>query len=203
MLIVLVALAGVGAFGVSRFLAPPATAPAFDGPRPAIGAGPPISHQESITVDMAVADYVAWSTTASLEQILQGSNGIPRVVRTDPLQGEWGDAGARRRVVLEDGHYSAEEILVNEPPRLFRYQVWGYTNFGRLMIDSAIGEFTFEDVDGMTEVTWTYSFYPTVGMVRPVLSSFVDGTWSEFMRNTLATMKAAAEAERSALGGAR
>lgn len=40
-------------------------------------------------------------------------------------------ASRRRRIVLDNGHFTAEEILVDEPD-LFRYIVFGYTNYAGL-----------------------------------------------------------------------
>jgi hypothetical protein len=47
-------------------------------------------------------------------------------------------------VVLDDGHYTAEEILVDQPDR-FGYMVSGYTGYRGLMIDHAIGDFRYAD----------------------------------------------------------
>jgi hypothetical protein len=95
-------------------------------------------------------------------------------------------------VVLEDGHFTAEEILVDEPD-LFRYIVWGYTNYARPMIDHAIGEFRYSDDRGKTHFTWTFSFQPRSVFARPLLSQFVSGTWAELMRNTLEVMRRGGE----------
>jgi hypothetical protein len=95
-------------------------------------------------------------------------------------------------VVLDDGHFAAEEVLLDQP-EVFRYLVWGYTNYARLMIDHAVGEFTYQDEGGKTRLTWTYSFRPRSAMVRPFLSRFVSGTWADLMRRTLQVMREGGE----------
>lgn len=201
MIILIVAAIGALALGVARFLAPPDVPPEYRGQRPEPIADGHITHRESILIDVPVGRYMEWVTGTSLEDVLQGSDDVPSVVRTEPVMGTWGEVGARRRVVLDDGHYVTEEILENDQPRIFRYEVWGYTNAGRLMIEYAVGEFKVDDEDGQTLVTWTYSFHPTVGIARPVLSSFVEGTWADFMRSVLTTYKVEAERYAQATAG--
>ena len=193
LMVAIAAAATVLAIGIGRFLAPPETPPAYSDAKPEAGTDGFVMHRESILIDVPLERYVEWSARVPLESILPGSDDIPRVIGTEPVNGEWGQVGARRRVVLEDGHYVAEEILANDTPRRFRYQVWGYTNVARLMIAYAIGEFILIEEDGKTRVAWTYSFQPTTGIARPLLTRFVGGAWADYMRAVLLTMRTAAE----------
>jgi hypothetical protein len=131
-----------------------------------------------------------------LNDLVVQSENLPSVTRTEVIRGSWDPdqdrAGARRRVVLDDGHFAAEEVLLDQP-EVFRYLVWGYTNYARLMIDHAVGEFTYQDEGGKTRLTWTYSFRPRSAMVRPFLSRFVSGTWADLMRRTLQVMREGGE----------
>lgn len=191
-------LAVVTTFAVRQSLAPPQTPPAYTGARPELAEDGYVSHTESILIDGSVQEVRAWLNGAELEDLGLESDNTPSVVRTDILRGTWDPAqdrvGDRRRVVLDDGHFTVEEVLVDEP-EMFRYVVWGYTNYARLMIDHAVGQFTYEDEGGDTRLTWTYSFQPRSPMVRPFLSNFVSGTWAELMRNTLVAMRDGAERE--------
>jgi hypothetical protein len=189
------AAAGAIAIAIARAFGAPASPPSYDGPRPSVREDGLVAHRESILIDLPLERYLAWSGSVPLESILPSSGIIPRVIGTEPVIGEWGQVGARRRVVLADGHYAAEEILANDGRTTFRYQVWGYTNPARLMIAYAIGEFVYREEDGKTRVTWTYAFQPTIGIVRPLLTRFVDRTWADYMRVVLTTMRS--EAERS------
>jgi hypothetical protein len=205
----LVGLASVAALGVGvtavvrRLLAAPRTPPAFDEARPDPAEAGYVSHTESILIDAPVDQFRDWANRRELEDLGLEARNLPRVVRTEMITGTWDPdenrVGARRRVVLDDGHFTAEEILVDEPD-LFRYIVWGYTNYAGLMIDHAIGEFHYEEEGGKTALTWTYSFLPRSALARPGLSWFVSGTWAELMRNTLAAMRAGGE--RHAQAGA-
>jgi Polyketide cyclase / dehydrase and lipid transport len=140
--------------------------------------------------------FLAWASGTELGDLLRGDNGLPSVVRTDPLRGDpdpgQDRTGHRRRIVLGDGHFTAEEILVDQPD-VFRYIVWGYTNYAGLLIDHAIGEFRFEPLGERTRVSWTYSFRPRPVLARPFLSRFVHTTWARLMRDTLEAMRTGGE----------
>jgi len=175
LVIILIVVAAVF-FGVMRLLAPPSSPPEYTGVRPNIATDGYITHVEEIVINLPIDQYKTWSDSAPLEDLLPGASGIPRVVRTEMIQGTWNEQGARRRVVLEDGHYTAEEVLINEEG-LFSYQVWDYTNFARFAVDYAVGEFRLKAIgDNVTHVTWTYSFYPQSGLIEPLLSNFVHNT---------------------------
>jgi NAD(P)-dependent dehydrogenase (short-subunit alcohol dehydrogenase family) len=173
---VLAASAGVkltSAFRLRQLLAPPQTPPTFTSGRPMVANDGFVTHTEEILIDVPLDQYNAWSTNRPLESVLPAVEGIPRVLRTEAVQGTWDAVGARRRVVLEDGHYAAEEAIANDKPALFRYQVWGYTNVVRFLTDYAIGEFRLEDASGKTRVIWTYAFHARSTLTRPFLSNFV------------------------------
>ena len=193
--IVAIAIAFIAlAFGIWRFVAPPGSPPDYRGPKPEPDTDGAVTHRESILIDASLERYVEWTSRAPLEEVLQGSDDVPRVVDTEPVIGAWDQVGARRRVVLEDGNYAAEQILEKDGPGSFRYQVWGYTSpTPRLIIHYAIGEFEVTEEDGMTRVDWTYSFKPRVGLARPALRRFVEGTWADYMRLVLETFKVEVE----------
>ena len=201
-MIVLPVLTSVAVLGLSatvrgsRFLAPPPTPPAYTGPRPEPAEAGYLSHTESIRIDAPLDAFRQWLHHAELADLLIGPDNMPRVVRTEAIRGAWDPdqdrVGDRRRVVLDDGHFAAEEVLVDEP-RVFRYIVWGYTNYAGLMIDHAIGEFSFEDEGAMTRLTWSYSFQPRSAIVRPLLANFVRGPWAGLMQATLQVMREGGE----------
>jgi hypothetical protein len=145
----------------------------------------------AIWIDAPLDAFRQWLHHAELPDLLVGPDNMPRVVRTEAIRGTWDPdqdrVGDRRRVVLDDGHFAAEEVLVDEP-RVFRYIVWGYTNYAGLMIDHAIGEFSFEDEGATTRLTWSYSFQPRSAIARPLVANFVRGPWADLMRATLQVM---------------
>lgn len=195
------ALVGLGVsvltIGIAGYmtLTPPRQTPAYDGPRPALAKDGYVRHTEKITIDIPLADYEAWSKSdqASLDKLLPPDDSLPSVVRTDMVQGVWDEVGARRRVVLSDGHYLAEEVVANEPQKLFRYQVWGFTNFAKLAIDYGVGEFRTADNNGKTDLTWTYSYHSNSPLTRPLLERFMKNTWAPYMKTVIQVIKQGAE----------
>ena len=147
---------------------------------------------------MPPTQFIAWVNQPGrdLNDIVEAGEGMPAVVRTVPLRGDWdpnGDrTGDRRRVEFADGHYLAEEVLADTPER-FRYMIWGFTSYQRVAVRYAVAEFTYAERDGGTELSWTYSFLPTNPLLRPFVQSFVDNTIASMMSGTLESMRAGAE----------
>lgn len=178
------------------WLQPPSKKPAYDGTRPTLqqdNGGNYVTHQEKVLVDVPVDVYDHYATTADLGDILKGSSNLPRVSKTEMIKGTWDEPGARRRVVLSDGHYAAEEVLERDKPELFRYMVWDYTNFAKLATNYAVGEFAVKNVDSKAEVTWTYSFHKRSPITAGFLEGFVRDTWAPYMHDTLRAIKEGAE----------
>jgi hypothetical protein len=190
--------AGVWA-GVRQILRPPRVPPRFEGPRPDPARQGYVSHTESTTIRVPREHYLRWvnSEEVDLSDLIQGSERLPRVVGTQVLRGsfELGDdrVSARRRVELSDGHFVAEEVLEDSPQR-FRYMIWGFTSYQRLVIDHAVAEFLFEDRGEETKLTWTYLFHPRSPFLRQLVARFVNGVWVGLMRNALEGMRTGAEA---------
>lgn len=174
---------------IRQILAPPSTAPDFSGPKPEIADDGYITNSEKVIIDLPLDQYLEWVETQLLEDALTGRNNVPSVVRTEIIQGSWNEVGARRMIELSDGHYVVEEVLAKEDPRLFRYQVWGFTNFARFAVDYAIGEFLHEEIDGKTQITWTYSFHNRSALTSSFLENFVESTWAPYMQQYLHTSK--------------
>jgi hypothetical protein len=179
-------------------VAPPKSPPAYAGEKPIVAKDGHISHTEVGIIDVPLAQYAEYVSQIPLESILNGGRGIPSVKGSKVIKGTWNEVGARRRIDLEGGHYIAEEVLIREP-RVFRYQIWGFTNYARLVTDYAIGEFNVEETpDGKTRVTWTYSFHKNSFLSDLFLPNFVKQNWAELMRNSMQGTKRAVE--QSAVG---
>lgn len=164
-----------------------------NGPRPPVDESGFVRHTESTMVQVPIDVLTKWRRSVSLERILHGTKRIPGVDHTVMIHGVWDEAGARRRVFLKDGNTTTEEVLVNQRPALFRYEVWGFTNWARFLTDYAVGEFQFREAPGGTEVKWTYSFHERSWLTAPLVSWVVQNEFADFMRSGLKTMKDAAE----------
>ncbi len=178
--------------GIYSSMSPPKKPPEYTGQRPEPADDGYVSNQEVAVIDAPHDKFYTWINQVDLQDIMEGRDDFPRTVRTEPIRGsfELGQdrTGARRRVVLENGHYVAEEVLV-DTPKVFRYMVWGFTSFQRLAINHAIGEFVYKEMGDRTQLTWTYSFKPTSVIFRPIIARFVKDTWKPYMQDILKAMK--------------
>ena len=165
-------------------------------PRPPLASGSLVSHTEETRLGAAPDRLWPWFVATPLEAMLPGGGGLPKVTRTEPLDGPpWGEVGAGRRVFLEDGTSVAEAITEAAPPRLFRYQVWGFEGLPARLLSHAQGEFVFDAADGGTALRWTYAFKPRSGLLRPLVGLFVRRQFAPFMRAGLGVMAARAASD--------
>lgn len=197
--VVVVSTAVLGLIGW-RLSLPPANPPDYSGERPELAdAGDYASVTHSVYVN-ASPEHV-WAAGSdpdlSLEDIVQFDDSFPAVETTQPLIGDWtpGDrVGDRRWVRFEDGHYLAEEVLIDDP-NVFRYQIWGFTrNVQRFSIQHGVAEFRYEPEGGGTRLSWTYSLLPTTSLLSGPVQSFLDSTMTPMMIATLDGTREHAEA---------
>lgn len=199
------AAACAGGVAIAAAVSPPRRPPGFlkDAPATSDAAGVRLlrgyaSHTEVRTVSLPVDRYVSWADAAPLEDLLTGSKLVPAVTRTTMLRGTWNTVGARRRVALADGHFAAEQVLVHEDlpggGHLFRYEVFGYTNYAKLGIDHAVGEFRTTPASSSSAlIEWTYHYRPRSPLLRPIVRRFVEGVWAPYMASVLDRMVQLAE----------
>lgn len=138
-------------------------------------------------------DLLGWLINVPLEDVFVSYGTIPAVVGTTPLSPNWPEVGARRRLLLSDGHQAAEIILKVEGQSTFTYQVWGFTNMAGRLTDYAIGRFDVERADGGAQLTWTYAFVPRSGWTQLPLSVFVATQLSGYMTRAMANLADGAE----------
>lgn len=177
-------------------------------PPPAIDpAAPMIARTDRIVIERPAKALFDWNMAQKLEDNLPATGALPGVVGTTQLTpGAWGVPGARRIVHLSDGGSATEQVLEVIPGERFRYQVWDYTTAAARPIAFAIGEFSYVPLDARrTEIVWTYAFrlrgnrFP--GVLGPLgrwllKVAFLDRAYAVLMRETLNSMKIAAERER-------
>ncbi|APU13158.1 MULTISPECIES: SRPBCC family protein [Actinoalloteichus] len=182
------------------FLTPPLSPPSYRGERPELQEDGYVSRTHSVFVDATPAAVHAWvnDPAITLEDLVDFDEGEPAVIGTTPLAGseETGQrAGFRRRVEFEDGHYLAEEMLVDTEER-FQYMVWGFTRPAqRIAVRHGVAEFTYLPEGDGTRVNWTYSLLPTAGVLRSSVESFLDSTMDPMMTATLEGIRQGVESE--------
>ena len=119
-----------------------------------------INTATSITVPQS-RDRIFDASTSSemLVRALLPYGPIAGVARSEMLDGRPLEQGARRRVTLTDGTVLVEDILEHDVPTRHRYK-WtsGLKPPFAWLVNSGEGTFTFSDVEGGTQIEWTYTF---------------------------------------------
>lgn len=180
------------------WLRPPSTPPAYAESAPEVSEEGLVSVSHTVVIDAPREAVMRWNSRPDLDlsEMIQAADGFPVVVGTEPLVGDWdpdGDrSGDRRRVEFADGHFLAEEVLVDSGG-VFRYAIWGFTDARRLAVRHGVAQFEFVDHGERTGVTWTYSLAPTATVTRPFVADFLTGPMSDMMRGTLEAMRAGVE----------
>lgn len=192
-------IAAVVAIGVWRLTVPPSELPDYTEVREAPSGQDGVSVTRSITIAAPRAEVIRWNSDPdmTLEDLIEPVEGVPQVVGTDELIGDWDPSadrtGARRRVRFADGHTLAEEVLVDSDGT-FGYMIWGFTDHRRLAVREGAAQFDFVEDGDVTHVSWTYTLWPTTALVRPVLRGFLDGSMAAMMEGTLSAMRDGVEA---------
>lgn len=158
------------------------------------------SHEEQLVIPLPPEEVYARLNGAPLEGVLRGTDRIPAVIGTTPLNDiAFPNKGARRRVTLADGSTAVEEVIENKSDEYFSYKVWGYTLAAARPIEYGKGEFWYLPADsGQTTLRWRYSFklrgnrFP--GMLGPFgrllfTKAFLNRTYAPFMRSSLEAIK--------------
>jgi hypothetical protein len=176
---------------VSPFIFSPG---ADDRSEPEVEEGLHVTQVVIAEVDATPETFSRWLNSARLEDILPGSDMVPRVVGTEPIQGIWGRPGAQRRVLLADGSSVIEEIETNDPPGYFAYKVWGMSGPSGRLIQYVRGEFFISQApDGRTRVEWRYSFKPRSPLGMAYVALFSSFGFRPFLESGVSAIKRGAE----------
>ena len=158
------------------------------------------SHEEQIVIPLRPEEAYARLNGTPLEKVIPGTERIPSVVGTQPLNDiPFPNQGARRRVMLADNSTAIEEVIENTPNKYFSYKVWAYTLRTARPVEYGKGEFWYLMAsNGQTTIRWRYSFklrsnrFP--GMLGPLgrflfTRLFLDRTYAPFMKSSLKAIK--------------
>lgn len=150
-------------------------------------------HTTSRVLNGSQQDVKDWLEDARLVTFMEATPGIPGVVSTTPISGEWGENGATRYANLDNGHTAIDRIIENRDPDLFHYQVYGFTAPSRFIVNHIVGRIEYTPVSAQqTRVSWSYAISPTSWTTRPIAGNFLKNRIVPFMENTMNNMAEAA-----------
>lgn len=125
-----------------------------------------------------------------LSRVFTGYGPLPAVTSTSGQTGDWDGVGQSRLVHLSDGSSAPELINSYDRPAGFGYRVGPFSGpFGKI-VEHADGLFLFDDVDGSTDISWTYTFKARPG--RGLIARPVTFLWRRYAQRVLDAMIATA-----------
>ncbi len=149
-------------------------------------------HTVRDTIDIPVDMYWNLSFDLNLEEI--GSVGdykdLPRIVKTEPVKGNFSNVGDSRRVYFNTDQTLLESIIEWRKPKSFAYELTELEINLKKVANRARGHFRHCALpDGRTEVIWTYGFDQKNFIFKWLIKRYIKTTHQFWMKDTLAEMK--------------
>ena len=119
-----------------------------------------------------------------LSSIFTGWGPFPGVRQTVDQTGAWDAPGQTRRPLLTDRSTAREVLTEYTPPHSFAYEITGFTNILRVLVDGVRGEWTFTPDGSGTLIRWCYEFKARPGATRLVRTA-IAAPWRLYMRQAL------------------
>lgn len=149
-----------------------------------------------VTVEQpcAVSPEQAFAIIAPIDltAIFRGWGPLPSVVAVDNQPPSWDRPGLSRNPRFGDGGTADERLVEFTAPHSFAYEISGFTNAMRFLVDRVRGEWTMTPDGTGSIVRWTYAFFPRPGrgwIVRWLLSPL----WRRYATQGLAAAVATVE----------
>ena len=107
------------------------------------------------------------STNAA--RVLRSRGPFAGITEVEMYEGHTLSTGAKRRIHMTDGTVIEEVILDYDPPTRHRYGWEGGAKFPfSLLVRSGTGNWKFSEVEGGTQVVWSYTFGLTSPLAYPL-----------------------------------
>src|ERR1700710_983007 len=102
-----------------------------------------------------------WNTATPLTPVgyYPKSGMLPGVVEVRDQTGKWDAPGQTRQLMLSDGGWVVEHTTNVEPYGFFAYNLTDFQKAFKGLVDHARAEWTFTEVDGGTNIRWSYTFF--------------------------------------------
>src|ERR1700712_3774746 len=113
-----------------------------------------------------------WATATPLTPVgfYPKSGLLPAVVEVRNQTGKWDAPGQTRQLMLSDGGWVVEHTTNVEPYGFFAYNLTDFQKIFGKLVWMARAEWTFTEVDGGTNIHWSYTFFPKNAGSKPVLA---------------------------------
>jgi Polyketide cyclase / dehydrase and lipid transport len=139
-----------------------------------------------------------WHTATPLTPVgyYPKSGLLPGVIEVRDQSGAWDKPGQTRQLMLSDGGWVREKTTNVEPNGFFAYNLTDFQKVFKSLVEYARAEWTFTEVDGGTNIRWSYTFFPLNAGAKVPLAIIIKLLWGPYMRRVLPRI--VAEVERQA-----
>jgi hypothetical protein len=159
--------------------------------KPDIDNGFHASNTVQIEINKKSSEVQAWFDNVAPETIIHSTEGVSGIAATKSISdSKWGAKNSQRLVCYEDDSSSLEALLINEPGKLFKYQLWDFTNDFTHAIKYAISEFRVIPVnEDKSILEWKFSFRPNNYLFRLPLTVYINNSFKEYMEQGMKNIK--------------
>ena len=109
---------------------------------------------------------------------------IPAVVGVTDQTGAWDAPGQTRTLHLSDGSSVVETTTDVDRPGFFAYELTDFTKVFGPLVDHARAEWHFDEAEGGTRITWSYTFFGRPGRGW-IVGLIVKLAWAAYMRRVI------------------
>lgn len=109
---------------------------------------------------------------------------IPATTAVRDQTGDWDAEGQTRQLLLSDGGSVVETLTSVQPPFRFVYRLTDFRRIFGALVDHARADWTFQEEEQRTRVSWTYTFFAKPGRGL-VVAAIVKAVWGPYMRRVL------------------
>ena len=169
---------------------------------------PPARHKGPVTIDIAVPTENVVDTKAEvivncdketafkfisdsneLHNWLKKCGPIQNVKIVEIIKGPYNVAGARRKVIFDDGNSVMEELLSYNRYANYSYRITSFSNFIKRLTNAAYSQIWFDTVDDKTRIRWIYHFTHKNYLAGLILGLFLSLIYKKWMKGALLLAK--------------
>ncbi len=159
--------------------------------KPSIEEGFHVSTKAQIVINKNPGDVKAWFDNVAPEKIIHSTDKVSGIAGTKLVGSKvWGSINSTRLVCYEDSNTSLEQIILNIPGKIFKYQMWDFSRDITHAIKYAISDFTVKPIGkNQSLLVWNFAFRPSSYVVRLPLKHYVENDFQEYMEKGLTSIK--------------
>lgn len=138
------------------------------------------------TASLPVPQVFHHLVNVDVPTVFSGYGPMAAVVEVREQQGDWGQVGQTRKIILADGGSLVEEITAYHESELLAYQLKDLKGPLRILAREIHGEWHYYSTDkDQTRIEWQYDFLPRHVLLSPLTWLVVKTLWMAYMKRIL------------------